>query len=96
MAIVKKDFNGLSEKFRVIGHPVRVAILNLLCTCNCPRLTVKSIYETLKLDQPSTSRHLKIMHQGGILERDRSGLDTFYGLCHDDPHVKCITRCFEN
>jgi ArsR family transcriptional regulator len=94
MTSAVKDFEGLAEKFRAIGHPVRVAILNLLCTCDCPKLTVKSIYDTLKLDQPSTSRHLNIMRKSGMLKRIREGADTFYCLCNDDPHVECITRCF--
>jgi len=89
-----QDFEGLAEKFRAIGHPVRVAILNLLCTCGCPRLTVKNIYDTLKLDQPSASRHLSIMRKTGMLERIREGADTFYGLCENDPQVGCIKRCF--
>ncbi len=89
-----QDFEELAEKFRAIGHPVRVAILNLLCTCDYPRLTVKNIYDKLNLDQPSTSRHLNIMQKSGVLERMREGADTFYGLCENNPQVGCIKRCF--
>lgn len=89
-----KDFEALSEKFRAIGHPVRVAILNLLSTCDCPKLTVKTIYDTLNLDQPSASRHLNIMRKTGMLERIREGADTFYAICENDPHVGCIKKCF--
>ena len=92
---VINDFERLAEKFRVIGHPSRVAILNLLCTCNKDRLTVKSIYETLKLDQPCVSRHLNIMRKSGILERVQEGVNTFYCLCFNDPQVRCITKCFD-
>jgi len=38
-----REFEILAEKFKAIGHPDRVAILNLLCTCNCSKLTVKSV-----------------------------------------------------
>lgn len=95
MTTKMQEYEGLAEKFKAIGHPVRVAILNLLCTCNCSKLTVKSIYDTLKLDQPSTSRHLSIMRKSGLLTRIQDGADTFYCLCSDDPHVGCIARCFE-
>jgi hypothetical protein len=37
----ENDFEGFDEKFRAIEHPVRVAILKLLCTCGRPKLTVK-------------------------------------------------------
>jgi len=89
-----RDFEGLAEKFRAIGHPVRLNILNLLCTCDRPRLTVKSIYQALQLDQPSASKHLNIMRKIGILERCREGVDTFYHLKINDPHIGCIKRCF--
>ncbi|MDH5379498.1 MAG: metalloregulator ArsR/SmtB family transcription factor [Cyclobacteriaceae bacterium] len=89
-----QEFSGLAEKFRAIGHPARVAILNLLCTRSDKRLTVKSIYETLGLDQPGASRHLNIMRKSGILERVQEGGDTFYCLSENEPHVNCIKKCF--
>lgn len=91
-----KEFTGLAEKFRAIGHTARVAILNLLCTCGKKRLTVKSIYETLGLDQPAASRHLNIMRKSGIVERVKEGGDTFYCMCRNEPHVNCIKKCFVN
>ena len=90
-----QDLEGLAEKFRAIGHPARVAILNLLCTCGCQKLTVKSIYETLSLDQPSASRHLNIMRKAGMLVRDQEGVNTYYRLCDRNLHVGCIRRCFD-
>lgn len=89
-----KEFEGLAEKLKAIGHPVRVAILNLICTCGCNRLTVKSIYERLNLDQPSVSRHLSIMRNTGVLERIQEANSTYYCLCDEDPQVACIKRCF--
>ena len=85
----------MAEKFRAIGHPVRVAILKVLCNCGCSKLKVKNIYEALNLDQPSTSRHLDIMRQAGVLERQRIGNDTFYYFCLSNPEVRCIKNCFD-
>ncbi len=90
-----RDYEVLAEKFKTIGHPVRLAMLNLLYTCDSSKLTVKSIYETLKLDQPCASRHLNIMRKSGILERVQEGVNTFYCLCFNDPQVRCITKCFD-
>ena len=87
-------YENLAEKFKSIGHPVRVAILDLLCNCGADRLTVKSIYEKLKLDQPVISRHLGIMRKNGVLMRMQESGFTFYCLCNHDPHVQCIRRCF--
>ena len=37
-----KTYENLAEKFKSIVHPVRLAILDLLCNCGADRLTVKS------------------------------------------------------
>lgn len=87
-------YEGMADKFRTMGHPVRVAILEMLFACNPGKLTVKSIYENLGIDQPSTSRHLNIMRRAGVLARTREAGSTFYCLCVEDPYVKCLTKCF--
>lgn len=90
-----QKYEDLAEKFRAIGHPARVAILNLLCTCGCSKLAVKDIYDKLNLDQPGTSRHLSIMRMAGILERSKEGGNTYYCLCGHNTHVQCLKKCFE-
>lgn len=87
-------FTDLADKLRSMGHPARVAILNLLCTSRGNKLTVKSIYETLKLDQPSVSRHLNIMKNTGVLERIPSKGKIYYQIS-SDPDIKCIQKCFK-
>lgn len=90
-----QEFEGLAEIFKAIGHPVRVAILNLLCTCDCDRLTVKNIYEKLKIEQPIASRHLGIMRSNGILERIQETGNTYYCFSEKNPYVDCIKHCFD-
>ena len=87
-----RDFEVLAEKFKAIGHPVRIEILSLLC--NCEKLKVKNIYQSLNIDQPSISRHLGIMRRSGVLERIQIANDTFYCLCSKSYHTECIKRCF--
>jgi len=88
------DFEIMAEKFRIIGHPARVAIINLLCTCGCKRLTVKNIYEELNMNQPTASHHLGTMRKCGILNRTQEAGKTFYSLCEKDPYMGCIQKCF--
>lgn len=87
-------YENLADKFKSIGHPIRVAILDLLCNCGAERLTVKTIYEKLQLDQPIVSRHLSIMRKNGVLTRMQESGYTFYCFCNHDSYVKCIKKCF--
>lgn len=95
MTIRIEKYEDLAEKYRAIGHPVRVAILNLLGTCGCSKLAVKDIYNKPQLDQPRTSRYLSIMRKAGILERTKEGGNTYYCLCGHNIHVQCLKKCFE-
>lgn len=61
------DFYALAEALKSIGHSERVAILNVLCKQK--RMTVKSIYEELGLEQSIVSRHLGIMKRANILKK---------------------------
>ncbi len=90
-----QEYKGVAEKFKAIGHPVRIAIFSMLCKAECNRLTVKNIYENLQLDQPSASRHLGIMRSTGILERVQEAGNTFYCICKSNPYVACIKTCFD-
>ncbi len=88
-----QNYEGLAEVFKAIGHPIRIAILNLLC--NCDRLTVKNIYEKLKIEQPIASRHLGIMRSNGVLERIQETGNTYYCFSEKNPYVDCIKHCFD-
>ncbi|MEQ8624426.1 MAG: metalloregulator ArsR/SmtB family transcription factor [Vicingaceae bacterium] len=90
-----QEFEGLAEQLKAIGHPIRLSIFHLLCTCGAERLKVKTIYEILKLEQASTSRHLDIMRRAGILERQREGNGIYYCLCDEDSGIACLRRCFK-
>ena len=95
MVETQYSFENLAEKFKAIGHPIRLSIFHLLCNCGKERLKVKTIYETLKLEQASTSRHLDIMRRAGILERQREGNGIYYCLCDEDSGIACLRRCFK-
>ncbi len=94
MAKRKLAFESLAEKFKAIGHPVRLSIFNLLCNCGTKRLKVKTIYETLSLEQASTSRHLNIMRRAGVVERQQEGNGIYYSLCAEDTWIGCLKNCF--
>ena len=64
-----------AEFFRVLGHPARVRILELL------REGEKSVGELqgeLQLDSSGTSQHLGVLRRQGVLESRREGTSVFY------------------
>lgn len=92
----EEKFSALAEAMKSIGHPERIAIMHLICNNKENRMTVKSIYESLKMEQPIVSRHLGILKRSGILERKTEGANTFYCLFENNKMAEQIYKCVCN
>jgi ArsR family transcriptional regulator len=71
-----------AQLFRVLGHPVRIRILELLSD---GERTVGDLQAELNLDSSGTSQHLAALRQQGVLESRRSGTSVYYRI--RDPRV---------
>lgn len=68
----------LADWARALGHPARIAILNVLarrCTCLCGDIT-----DELPLAQSTISQHLKVLKEAGIIHGEIDGVKTCYCL----------------
>ncbi|HVV59548.1 MAG TPA: metalloregulator ArsR/SmtB family transcription factor [Gaiellaceae bacterium] len=70
------------EFFRVLGHPARVRILELLRE---GEHSVGELQEALGLDSSGTSQHLGALRRQGLLESRREGTSVYYSV--RDPRV---------
>lgn len=71
-----------AQLFRVLGHPVRIRILELLTE---GERTVGDLQTELQLDSSGTSQHLAALRQQGLLESRRAGTNVYYRI--RDPRV---------
>ena len=63
------------EALRAVGEHTRLRIL-LLCAHG--ELTVGDLTQILDQSQPRVSRHLKLMHEAGVLERHQEGSQVWF------------------
>jgi DNA-binding transcriptional ArsR family regulator len=71
-----------AEFFRILGHPVRVRILELL---RDGERTVGDLQRELQMDSGGTSQHLGVLRNHGIVEGRRAGTSVFYTV--RDPRI---------
>ncbi|HEY7599328.1 MAG TPA: metalloregulator ArsR/SmtB family transcription factor [Candidatus Limnocylindrales bacterium] len=71
-----------AQLFRVLGHPVRIRILELLSD---GERTVGDLQAQLELDSSGTSQHLGALRQLGLLDARREGTSVYYRI--KDPRV---------
>src|SRR3954451_16582146 len=72
--------------FRVLGHPVRVRVLELLRDEG--EQSVGALQASLELDSGGTSQHLAALRRVGVVESRRAGTTVYYRLT--DPSVATL------
>lgn len=71
-----------AEFFRVLGHPTRVRVLELL---KGGEMTVGDLQAELGIDSSGASQHLSAMRRQGILEARKEGTSVHYSV--RDPRI---------
>ncbi len=66
--------------FRVLGHPARVRILELL---RDGERSVGALQEALRLDSSGTSQHLAALRRIGVVASRRDGTNVYYHVEDD-------------
>ncbi len=85
-----------ANMLKAIAHPMRIAILSYLEEGK--KLTVTEIHELLNIEQSTTSHHLGILKDKGVLSSKRDGKNTYYFLKHSNLRqiVECVSECCDH
>jgi DNA-binding transcriptional ArsR family regulator len=80
----------IAERFRVIGEPVRIRILERL---RDGEASVGELTEALSASQQNVSKHLGVLHAAGIVSRRKQGTRAVYAIADDTVFALCETVC---
>ena len=80
-----EEHERVSELFRTLGSPVRVALVSLLTD---GERCVHELVDALGLPQPLVSQHLRVLREADLVSRTRRGREVAYVL--RDDHVAHI------
>ena len=88
-----EEVENAANMMKAISHPMRLAILGYLKDGN--QLNVTEIHNLLNIEQSTTSHHLGILKDKGILASKRQGKSTLYFLKRKNLSklVRCISEC---
>lgn len=68
---------SLAQFFRVLGDPSR---LRILMSLQAGPMNVTQICRSLRMSQPTVSRHLSILKMSSLAESERKGKEMFYSI----------------
>lgn len=81
--ISQTDADMTARVFRALGDPARVRLLSLIASSPGREACVCDLVPEVDLAQPTVSHHLKILHEAGILAREKRGTWVYYRLQRD-------------
>lgn len=92
-SISPERLENAATMLKAMAHPMRVAILNLLN--GGTKLTVSEIHKTLNIEQSTTSHHLGILKDKGVLKSERKGKNSYYFLKNENLEhiINCLNKC---
>lgn len=81
----------VARRFKLLGDPVRLKILNFLHTR--PEATVQEIVEATDQSQANVSKHLRALFGGSLVDRRKDGLHVFYRIADPTLSAMCMLVC---
>jgi len=80
----------IARRFRAIGEPMRVRILDLL---RDGELSVNSLAQQLDAGQQNISKHLSVLAETGIVARRKEGNHVYYRVVDEGVFALCEQVC---
>ena len=69
---------GVVPLLKAVADPVRLRLLSLVLSHEGGEACVCDLLPYFDLSQPTISHHLKVLHESGLLDREKRGTWVFY------------------
>jgi ArsR family transcriptional regulator, arsenate/arsenite/antimonite-responsive transcriptional repressor len=91
-----EDAEQLSSDFQILGHPVRLQLLDVLAR-HAGQVCVCDLEAAVPVKQPTVSHHLRLLRDAGLVDCERHGQWAYYFIRRDTFAAlrERITHCFE-
>lgn len=80
----------VARRFRVIGEPMRIRILDRL---RDGEASVLELADALAASQQNVSKHLGVLHDAGIVSRRKDGTHAYYAIADESVLDLCEQVC---
>ena len=89
--IPKPLMEQAARRFRLLGEPVRLELLNHLHVRG--EMTVQQLVEATGYQQANVSKHLGQMAEEGLVTRRKDGLYSYYSISDPTLSALCMLVC---
>lgn len=68
----------IAPLLKALADPVRLRLMSLVASHEGGEACVCDLNDAFDLSQPTISHHLKVLHEAGLLDRDKRGVWVYY------------------
>lgn len=68
----------IAPLLKALADPVRLRLLSLVASHSDGEACVCDLGDAFDLSQPTISHHLKVLHEAGLLDREKRGVWVYY------------------
>ena len=70
--------DDLAPLFKAVADPLRLRLLSLIACHDGGEACICDLNEAFDLSQPTISHHMKVLHEAGLVDRDKRGVWVYY------------------
>ncbi|WP_306970782.1 ArsR/SmtB family transcription factor [Arthrobacter oryzae] len=76
--LLEPEAEGIAPLLKALADPVRLRLMSLVASHEGGEACVCDLNDAFELSQPTISHHLKILHEVGLLDREKRGVWVYY------------------
>ena len=73
----------IAPLLKALADPVRLRLMSIVASHEDAEACVCDLNDAFDLSQPTISHHLKVLHEAGLLEREKRGVWVYYRASTD-------------
>ncbi|MBV9593789.1 MAG: helix-turn-helix transcriptional regulator [Actinobacteria bacterium] len=74
----RSDAERIAPLLKALADPVRLRLMSLIASHQGGEACVCDLNEAFDLSQPTISHHLKVLHEVGLIDREKRGVWVYY------------------
>jgi ArsR family transcriptional regulator len=74
----EEQANQVAPLLKALADPVRLRLMSIVLSHEGGEACVCDLTPAFDLSQPTISHHLKVLHDAGLLDRDKRGVWVYY------------------
>jgi ArsR family transcriptional regulator len=68
----------IAPLLKALAEPVRLRLMSLIASHDGGEACVCDLTDAFDLSQPTISHHLRVLHEAGLIDRDKRGVWVYY------------------